>query len=185
MKVKLANKKWRTYASIDPAKNLDKVNCYSCEYCDEDGSCPKEGVFIPEVGPNIWRFCNAFMLNSEYDSDENRDRVRKYWRGKDKSKFKKPSIVTTYQLDEETAESKSIEVGSTVKVFNYKFGEEEEYEIVASGQGDPVELKLSNDSAFIKAMAEKRPGESFTVFCEEGNYECRLLAIEAGTSNTQ
>lgn len=180
MKVKLANKRWRTYASIDPKKNYDRVNCYSCDYCGDDGSCACKGVYIPEVGADIWKICRDFMLDTEYDNAKNRDRVKRYWKCGEK---KKPEYLdsnreATYEGIEEEIEVESIAVGSIVRVFNYRMQEKEEYEIVESGQGDPTELKLSNDSLFVKAMLGKNIGDNFNVICEDGSYACKLLELK-------
>ena len=39
------------------------VTCADCKYYNDDKSCEKEPVYIPEVGYGNWKYCKSFLLS--------------------------------------------------------------------------------------------------------------------------
>ena len=42
------------------------VNCKDCFYCDnEDKSCSKNNIYIPDIGYDYWKQCKYFVIDSQ------------------------------------------------------------------------------------------------------------------------
>ena len=64
------------YGAIIAENNLKKkrkVSCRDCKYYNDDQSCEKEPVYIPEVRYDNWKYCKSFLLSQfakDFDEKE-------------------------------------------------------------------------------------------------------------------
>lgn len=70
-----------------------------------------------------------------------------------------------------------VSVGSTIKVKDLDYGEEEEYTIVGSAEADPSINKISNQSPVGKALLGHKIDDVVTVQVPAGNIEYKILDI--------
>lgn len=80
-------------------------------------------------------------------------------------------------IDEKNRSTKVIGLGNTVKVFNQKFEEEEEYTLVGSAESDPLEGKISNESPIGSALIGHEVGDVVTVETPNGEMGIEIRAI--------
>lgn len=57
-----------------------KVSCSKCMYYNEDKSCNKKPVYIPEIGYNFWKYCSEFKIDPAYDNEYTQKQIAKYKR---------------------------------------------------------------------------------------------------------
>ncbi len=80
-------------------------------------------------------------------------------------------------IDESTLQDDVVNIGSYVKVFDYDFDEEIEYQLVGSTDVDPDNFKISYESPIGAALLHKRVGDTFTVEIPDGQIDFKVLAI--------
>lgn len=84
-------------------------------------------------------------------------------------------------IDEETANkkknSKTVKLGSTVKILDLESNEEETYTIVGSVESDPLQGKLSNITPLATAIIDSKVGDIVTVNQVEEPYEVKILEL--------
>lgn len=84
-------------------------------------------------------------------------------------------ILKNYQLIDDTAGSKKVRVGSTVRV--EVNGKERTYMIVGSNEADPVSGKISNESPIGLALIGTAPGEKVAVQTPGGETVYKIVSI--------
>ena len=59
------------------------VTCSDCKYYNDDKSCEKEPVYIPEVGYGNWKYCKSFLLSQSASNFYEKEKVVKRVRSED------------------------------------------------------------------------------------------------------
>ena len=78
----------------------------------------------------------------------------------------------------EIAEDKSqVSFGSTVKIFDMEFEEEETYTIVGSKEVDPSNNKISSECPLGKALIGAKKDDVVTVKTQESEYQVKIVEI--------
>ena len=111
--------------------------------------------------------------NSEYDEAKNEQ-------GKLYSRIAEvENILANYVIIEEhESDPNSVRLGSTVKVLDLEFEEEETYQVVGSQEADPMNGRISEDSPFGKALLGCAVGEEVQVEAPAGVLRYRILEIQ-------
>lgn len=110
--------------------------------------------------------------NAEYDAakDEQRDieaRIEQI-----EAILKNAEVV-----DESEVDSDRINVGCTVKLFDFEFDEELNFSIVGSTEANSLKGKISNESPLGSALIGKQVGDVIKVESQMGETEYKVLAI--------
>ena len=111
--------------------------------------------------------------NSEYDEAKNEQ-------GKLYSRIAEvENILSNYVvIEEHESDPNSVRLGSTVKVMDLEFEEEETYQVVGSQEADPMNGRISEDSPFGKALLGKAIGDEVQVEAPAGVLRYRILEIQ-------
>ena len=80
-------------------------------------------------------------------------------------------------IDDESAESGIVSIGSKVKIYDKDFDEEVIYTIVGSTEANPAENKISNESPVGKALLGKQTGDEVEVDAPQGTFSLKILEI--------
>lgn len=110
--------------------------------------------------------------NSEYDEAKNEQAKIEARIIELESILKNVEIIT-----ERKRASKTIIVGSTVKVLNGKLGKEFEYRIVGTTEADPRNGKISDECPVGRALMGKKVGEKVSVEMASGEVEFTVVSI--------
>ena len=70
-----------------------------------------------------------------------------------------------------------VNVGSTVRVFDMEYEEEDEYKIVGATEADPSKLFISSESPIGAALIGARVGDTLDVETPGGSVKLRVLSI--------
>ena len=81
-------------------------------------------------------------------------------------------------IDEDSVDLDIVTIGSIVKIFDYEFDEEVEYNIVGSAEADPYDFKISNESPVGKALLGRKKGETVEVTVPDGIIKLEILDIK-------
>ena len=111
--------------------------------------------------------------NSEYDEAknaqaENEDKIVKL-----ENKLRLAKII-----DESEIDTKTVQVGNTVKVYDEEFNEEVEYTIVGSTEVDLLANKISNESPLGSALLGKKKNQIVEVVTPDGIAKYKILSIK-------
>ena len=111
--------------------------------------------------------------NSEYDEAKNEQ-------GKLYSRIAEvENILANYVIIEEhESDPNSVRLGSTVKVLDLEFEEEETSQVVGSQEAAPMNGRISEDSPFGKALLGCAVGEEVQVEAPAGVLRYRILEIQ-------
>lgn len=102
--------------------------------------------------------------NSEYDEAKNSQAIMEA-RIAELEKL----LSTARVIDEEELSNDRISVGSTVKLFDVDFDEEIDYSIVSSGEADPFNNKISDESPVGAALLGHTVGDTVSVELPTGD----------------
>ena len=80
-------------------------------------------------------------------------------------------------IDESEIDTKTVQVGNTVKVLDMEFNEEETYTIVGSTEVDLAENKISNESPIGKALIGAKKNQVVEVQAPAGTIKLKVLSI--------
>ena len=111
--------------------------------------------------------------NSEYDEAKNAQAENEMKISELENKIRYAKII-----DESEIDTKTIQVGNTVKMYDEEFEEEVEYTIVGSTEVDLAENKISNESPLGKAMLGAKKGATIEVSAPDGIIKYQILAIK-------
>ena len=111
--------------------------------------------------------------NSEYDEAKNAQAENE-----DKIVELEKKLRLAKIIDESEIDTKPVQVGNTVKVFDEEFDEEVEYTIVGSTEVDLAENKISNESPIGKALLGRKKGEIVEVDAPAGIIKFKVLEIK-------
>jgi transcription elongation factor GreA len=78
---------------------------------------------------------------------------------------------------EATADSTTVNIGTTVRILDMEFGEEESYQIVGSVEADSDRRRISNESPVGAALIGKKAGEIAKVETPAGEIRLKIISI--------
>jgi len=109
--------------------------------------------------------------NSEYDAAKN-EQAKLYGRIAEIEDVLSHAVI----IEDENEASGRVGLGCTVTVENEN-GQQFTYRITGSQEANPMEMKLSDDSPFGRAIVGKAVGDSFTVNAPSGSYRMKVIDI--------
>ena len=80
-------------------------------------------------------------------------------------------------IDEKEIDTKTVQIGNTVKLYDEEFEEEIEYTIVGSTEVNLAENKISNESPIGKALLGAKKGSTVEVNAPAGVIKYQILSI--------
>ncbi len=80
-------------------------------------------------------------------------------------------------IDEDEISTDKVNVGSTVKLYDYEFDEEVEFKIVGSTEANPSKNKISNESPVGSALIGKRVNDIIQALTPGGIVKFKILNI--------
>ena len=110
--------------------------------------------------------------NSEYDEAKNAQAENENKIVELEKKLRLAKII-----DESEIDTKTVQVGNTVKVFDEEFDEELEYTIVGSTEVNLAENKISNESPLGAALLGKKKNAVIEVQIPDGIAKYKILSI--------
>ena len=81
-------------------------------------------------------------------------------------------------IDEDELDSKTVSVGSVVKVLDKEFDEQITYQIVGASEANILQNKISNESPLGKALIGHKKNEVVTVAAPSGELKYKILKID-------
>ena len=111
--------------------------------------------------------------NSEYDEAKNAQAENE-----DKIVELEKKLRLAKIIDESEIDTKTVQVGNTVKVFDEEFDEEVEYTIVGSTEVDLAQNKISNESPLGAALLGKKKNAVVEVQIPDGIAKYKILSIK-------
>ena len=111
--------------------------------------------------------------NSEYDEAKN-EQGKLYSRIAEVENILQNCVV----IEEHEQDPNAVRLGSSIKVLDLEFNEEERYQVVGSQEADPMNGAISEDSPFGKALLGKSEGDQVVVDAPAGRIEYKLLKVE-------
>jgi len=103
--------------------------------------------------------------NSEYDEAKNAQAELE-------NKIRHAKIIDEAEID-----TKTVQIGNTVKLYDVEFEEEVEYTIVGSTEVNLAENKISNESPIGKALLGAKKGSTVEVNAPAGVIKYQILSI--------
>ena len=111
--------------------------------------------------------------NSEYDEAKNAQADNEIRIANLEAKLRYAKII-----DESEIDTKTVQVGNTVKVKDLEFDEECEYTIVGSTEVDLSQNKISNESPIGAALLGAKKGEEVEFKIPAGTARYKILSIK-------
>ncbi len=111
--------------------------------------------------------------NSEYDEAKNAQAENEAKIAELENKVRYAKII-----DESEIDTKTVQVGNSVKVYDEEFDEEVVYTIVGSTEVNLVENKISNESPLGKALIGAKKGAVIEVEAPGGVSKYKILSIK-------
>ena len=110
--------------------------------------------------------------NSEYDEAKDAQ-------AENENKIAELEIKLKYAkiIDETEIETKTVQVGNVVKLFDEEFNEEVTYKIVGSTEVDLAQGRISNESPIGQALLGKKKGNIISVETPAGESKYKILSI--------
>ncbi len=111
--------------------------------------------------------------NSEYDDAKNEQafiegRIREL-----EQMIKNAEVINTENID-----TSKVSIGTTVRIKDVEFDEEEEYTIVGSAESNPDDQKISNASPIGKGLMGHSVGDVVKIQVPAGEVEFEILEIK-------
>ena len=110
--------------------------------------------------------------NSEYDEAKNAQAENEGKIAELENKIRYAKII-----DEKEIDTKTVQIGNTVTVYDVEFDEEVEYTIVGSTEVNLAENKISNESPIGKALLGAKKGAKVQVTAPAGIIEYEIRKI--------
>ena len=111
--------------------------------------------------------------NSEYDEAKNAQASNETKIAELENKLRYAKII-----DESEVDTKTVQIGNVVKVYDMEFDEEIEYTIVGSTEVDLSQNKISNESPIGAALLGSKKNQVVTVEAPAGVMKYKILAIK-------
>ena len=110
--------------------------------------------------------------NSEYDEAKGAQAANEAKIAELENKLRYAKII-----DESEIDTKTVQIGNTVKLYDVEFEEEVEYTIVGSTEVNLAENKISNESPIGKALLGAKKGSTVEVNAPAGVIKYQILSI--------
>ena len=110
--------------------------------------------------------------NSEYDEAKNAQVANETKIAELENKLRYARII-----DESEIDTKTVQVGNTVKVLDIEFNEEEVYTIVGSTEVDLAQNKISNESPIGSALMGAKKGQIVEAQAPAGVIKYKIISI--------
>ena len=110
--------------------------------------------------------------NSEYDEAKNAQAANETKIAELENKLRYAKII-----DESEIDTKTVQVGNTVKVLDMEFNEEESYTIVGSTEVDLKQTKISNESPIGAALMGAKKGQIVEAQAPAGVIKYKIISI--------
>jgi len=110
--------------------------------------------------------------NSEYDEAKNAQAANEMKIAELENKLRYAKIIDELEID-----TKTVQVGNTVKVLDMEFNEEESYTIVGSTEVDLSQNKISNESPLGTALIGSKKGEIIEAQAPAGIMKYKIISI--------
>ena len=110
--------------------------------------------------------------NSEYDEAKSAQAANENKIAELENKIRFARII-----DESEIDTKTVQIGNTVKLYDVEFEEEVEYTIVGSTEVNLAENKISNESPIGKALLGAKKGSTVEVNAPAGVIKYQILSI--------
>ena len=110
--------------------------------------------------------------NSEYDEAKNAQAANESKIAELENKLRYAKII-----DESEIDTKTVQVGNTVKVLDMEFNEEESYTIVGSTEVDLSQNKISNESPIGAALMGAKKGQIVEAQAPAGVIKYKIISI--------
>ena len=110
--------------------------------------------------------------NSEYDEAKTAQAENEVRIAELENKIRHAKII-----DEKEIDTKTVQIGNTVKLYDVEFEEEVEYTIVGSTEVNLAENKISNESPIGKALLGAKKGSTVDVNAPAGVIKYQILSI--------
>ncbi len=110
--------------------------------------------------------------NSEYDEAKNAQAANETKIAELENKLRYAKII-----DESEIDTKTVQVGNTVKVLDMEFNEEETYTIVGSTEVDLAQNKISNESPIGAALMGAKKGQVVEAQAPAGVIKYKIISI--------
>ena len=110
--------------------------------------------------------------NSEYDEAKNAQAANETKIAELENKLRYAKII-----DESEIDTKTVQVGNTVKVLDMEFNEEESYTIVGSTEVDLAQNKISNESPIGEALMGAKKGQVVEAQAPAGVIKYKIISI--------
>lgn len=111
--------------------------------------------------------------NSEYDEAKNAQAENEIRIAELENKLRYAKII-----DEKEIDTKTVQVGNTVKLYDEEFEEEVEYTIVGSTEVNLAENRISNESPLGKALIGSKKNAEIDVEAPDGIVKYKILSIK-------
>ncbi len=111
--------------------------------------------------------------NSEYDEAKNAQAENESKISELENKVRHAKII-----DEKEIDTKTVQIGNTVKLYDIEFEEEVEYTIVGSTEVNIAENKISNESPIGKSLLGAKKGTIVDVEAPAGLIQYKILSIK-------
>ena len=111
--------------------------------------------------------------NSEYDEAKNAQAENEAKIAELENKIRYAKII-----DESEIDTKTVQIGNTVTLYDVEFDEEVEYTIVGSTEVNLAENKISNESPIGKALLGAKKGTTVEVNAPAGVMKYKILSIK-------
>lgn len=110
--------------------------------------------------------------NSEYDEAKSAQAANEDKIAELENKVRYAKIIDEAEID-----TKTVQVGNTVKLWDEEFEEEVSYTIVGSTEADLLQNKISNESPIGKALLGSKKNETVEVQAPNGILKYKVLSI--------
>ncbi|MBR6033158.1 MAG: transcription elongation factor GreA [Clostridia bacterium] len=110
--------------------------------------------------------------NSEYDEAKNAQAENETKIAELENKLRHAKII-----DESEIDTKTVQVGNTVKVLDMEYNDELEYTIVGSTEVDLAQNKISNESPIGAALLGAKKNQEVEVAAPAGTIKYKILSI--------
>ena len=110
--------------------------------------------------------------NSEYDEAKNAQASNEIKIAELENKLRYAKVI-----DEKEIDTKTVQIGNTVKLHDIEFDEEVEYTIVGSTEVNLAENKISNESPIGRALLGAKKGATVDVDAPAGIIQYKILSI--------
>ena len=111
--------------------------------------------------------------NSEYDEAKTAQAEKKKKIAELENKVRYAKII-----DEKDIDTKTVQIGSTVKLYDVEFDEEVEYTIVGSTEVNLAENRISNESPIGSALLGAKKGQTVEVNAPAGVIQYKIISIK-------